>query len=62
MIIMILAKEHHLANALLNDFPDICDICHTWTLDGTLDPCATCSEPYLWKLLPKVSQAPLYSF
>lgn len=28
MVIMMLLKGHHLANALINDFPEICDVCH----------------------------------
>lgn len=62
MVIMILAKEHHPAYALINDFPEICDVCHTWTSESeTLDPFATRSELSLWKRPPKVSQACLYS-
>lgn len=28
MVIMTLLKGHHLANAPINDFPEICDVCH----------------------------------
>lgn len=28
MVVMMLLKGHHLANALIKDFPEICDVCH----------------------------------
>lgn len=28
MVIMMLLKDHHLANAFIKDLPEICHVCH----------------------------------